>query len=76
MRGQTGIVLRILFVEFFRELLVGVGLDAEGLLDREDFEEEGELVAIVGCDVRGEEGLVLGDEVEEGSACGYIFGRV
>lgn len=41
------------------ELLVGMGLDGERLCYREDLEEEGELVAVVGGDGLGEKRLVV-----------------
>lgn len=63
-------------MELFGELLVGVSLDGEGLVDGQDFEEEGQLGAIFGSDRLGEEELVLGAEIEEGSAGGEIFGGV
>ena len=74
--GGTGVVLGVLGAETLGEFFVGVGLDGEGFLDREDFEEEGEGFVEALGDGEGEEGLVLGDHVEEGAPGLYIFGGV
>jgi hypothetical protein len=46
------------------ELLVRVGLDAQGLVDRQDLEQEGKLILISIRNLFSEESLVVADKVE------------
>ena len=46
----VGIILGVPGVQLLGELLVGVGLDGEGLVDGEHLEEKGQLGAIFGLD--------------------------
>lgn len=59
-------------MQLLSKLLVRVSLNAQSLVDGQDLEEEGEFVTKFFGDGLGEKGLVVGEEVEEGSAGGDI----
>lgn len=61
----TWVVLGVLLVQLLCELLVGVGLDAQRLANRENLEQEGELVLIALGNVGREKRLVFLDEIEK-----------
>ncbi len=71
-----GVVLGVSGVELLGELFVRMRLDREGLVDREDLEEERKLLAVPGDDGARQEGLVVLDELEQGAAGAYILGGV
>ena len=51
-------------------------LDRESLVDGQDFEEEGESIAVFRSDLGREESFVLVEELEKGSAGVDMLGRV
>ena len=69
------VVLGILGVELPGKLLVGMGLDAERLVDGEDLEQEWELATVTFCDLGGHESLVNLDHVEQRPLGFEIFRR-
>lgn len=54
-------------MELLSKLLVGMGLDAQGLADGENLEEEGKSAAIALTDFGRQKSLVILDEIEEGT---------
>jgi len=62
-------------VESGSKLLVWVSLNAEGFLDGEDFEEEGQFPAISCGDLGRHQSLVGLDEVEQASLGLDLLGR-
>ena len=61
----TRVVLWVFLVQLLCELLVRVGLDAQCLANRQDLEQEGQLVLIALGNVGGEERLVFLYQLEE-----------
>ena len=75
MNKRTRVVARVSRMELLGQLLVGVGLDAQGLANGEHLEEKGQSSAIALTDFRRHQGLVILDEIEEGSLGLDILGR-
>ena len=57
------VILGVLLVQLLSKLLVRMCLDAEGLVDGQDLEEEWQLVLIFLADLLGHESLVVLYEV-------------
>ena len=61
-------------MELFSELLVGMRLYAQGLVDGQNLEQEWQLVLIALSNVCREQSLVVLDQVEECSFCLEVLG--
>jgi hypothetical protein len=62
-------------MELLGQLLVGVGLDAQGLAYREHLEEKGKSSSIALSDVRGHQSLVILDEIEKSPLSLHVLRR-
>lgn len=75
MGGQlTRVVFGVFRVQLLSKLLVWVGLDAQGLANGEDLEQEGQLVSKSLCDCGAKKLLVILDELNQGALCLKILG--
>jgi hypothetical protein len=70
------VVLGVFFVQLCGELLVGVGLDGQSLVDRQDLEQEGQLLLVLFRDLSGHQGLVVLEKVEQTALSLQILGGV
>jgi hypothetical protein len=62
-------------MELLGQLLVGVGLDAQGLANGEHLEEEGKPSSIALSDLCRHQSLVILDEIEESPLSLEVLGR-
>lgn len=62
-------------MQLLGQLLVGVRLDAQCLVDREDLEQERQSILVALGNVRGQKGLVLLHQIKERSLGLEVFGR-
>lgn len=69
----TGIVSGVSCVKLFRKLLVGMGLDTEGLANRQHLEEKRKPTTIALTQLSGKQCLVVLNHIEEGALSLDIF---
>lgn len=70
---HTWIVFWVLLVQFFRELLVRMCLNAQGLPYRKDFEEKRQFIIVFLEHLRRGEGLVGMDYIKQTFAIRVVF---